>query len=91
MISSGKRMFWISVRHGRRLACWKMIPTSLRGFSIRVPSMSACPAVKGCSPVRPHRSVVFPQPLGPTMATKSPSSTVMEKFCRAFTGPRSLA
>ena len=91
MISSGKVMFWIRVRQGRRFACWKMIPMSLRGFSIGVPSMSASPAVKGCRPVRPHSRVVLPQPLGPTMATKSPSSTVMEKFCRAFTGPRSLA
>ena len=84
-------MFCIRVRHGRRLACWKMIPTSLRGFSTGLSRMTARPAVKGWSPVRPHSRVVFPHPLGPTIATKSPSSTVIEKFCSAFTGPRSLA
>src|SRR5438874_9977478 len=62
------------------------IPRRL-GARIGRPSIRTSPRSAGSNPASTFRSVDFPQPDGPTMATNSPSPTVKDMSSRADTSP----
>ena len=73
---------------GNRLASWNTTPTrSGSGLSIARPWTSIVPAVWWRSPAIIISSEVLPQPLGPTITTKRPASTVMRMSVSAGTAP----
>ena len=65
------------VFHGSKVGSWKTIPISARGCVIGVPPATILPSVTASRPAIIIRSVLLPQPLGPSRQTNSPFS--MEK------------
>ena len=81
-------MFSPTVRFGIRLNDWNTSPifflrSSLSAESPRVfrktPSTAIFPASTEINPAAAWRSVLFPEPLGPMTARKSPCSTQRER------------
>ena len=64
------------MRHGNADSCWKTIPTAGSVPSTGLPAIVISPAVGSISPPTISISVLLPQPLGPTIETNSPSSTL---------------
>ena len=84
--SKGSSTFSTAESVGTRLKNWNTKPTLRRrrrarsvslNPSIRVPSSQTSPAVGRSSPASRLRSVDFPHPLGPMIATNSPRSIEM--------------
>jgi hypothetical protein len=72
-------MFWRTVLCGKRLYCWKTIPTLRRSASLSsLGSFTACPSTRmlpeliGVSPLIVRISVDLPEPDGPMMQITSP-------------------
>jgi hypothetical protein len=63
------------VHQSNRTGLWNMIPMSRRGPTTGRPLKETSPALRSTRPPVILSSVDFPQPLGPTRVTNSPSST----------------
>ncbi len=73
--------FFSTVRCGKRAKSWNIIPKPRRCVGTPVtssPSNNTRPASGACSPATIRSSVVFPQPLGPRIASVSPGSAVTD-------------
>src|SRR5215831_6426582 len=81
----------MTVRHGRSTALWKTIPTSERGARTGSPATRTSPPVGEINPARMRRSVLLPQPLGPTSDTNSPCSMLSETERSAWISPSSTS
>src|SRR5215470_3281526 len=84
-------MFSMTVRHGRSTAFWKTMPISERGAHTGSPATRTSPSVGDISPARMRRSVLLPQPLGPTSDTNSPCSMPSETERSAWISPSSTS
>ncbi len=91
---SARLMLRSMVRCGKRLNCWKTMPTSERIFSTlrrsllsSTPSMMIVPSSWGSSRLSVRRKVDFPEPEGPMMTTTSRSRTVVDTPRRAWKSP----
>src|SRR6476661_4186815 len=73
--SSGKATLDIVDRHGSRRGSWKTKPTRGSASVTGAPPISIVPASGRSRPAMSRNSVLLPDPLGPTMATTSPSAT----------------
>ena len=91
---SGRRMFSSALRLGSRLNDWKMNPSMSRRIRVRSssfmpvmsrPAMRLCPPLGMSRPARQCRSVDFPDPEGPMIATNSPRRTERLTLSRATT------
>ena len=71
---------------GKSVASWKMMPISRRGFFTSVPASTIDPPVGCSSPAIIIKSVLLPQPLGPSSETNSPRATLIEADATACTG-----
>lgn len=82
-ISAGARMFFMTLRHGKRTGLWKTIP-----IPPRLPTSGArliFPEVGCVSPAMILSSVVLPQPLAPTIATNSFGASARDTSSKART------
>ena len=86
-ISIGSRTLSRTVRQGSRTGVWNTKPISRRGPVTGWPWMRTCPEVAASSPETSLRTVLLPQPDGPTRVTNSPSSTRRCRSSSAVTGP----
>ena len=89
--SNGSATFLSRLRHGKRLASWKI--TAISGCGLVMTSLPSLmrPAVRSCSPAIDHSRVVFPQPEGPRMQRNSPSRTSSDTLSSACTDPDCVA
>src|SRR5579863_34752 len=78
-----------TVSQGNTEPCCEMRIPRGSGLECRVPSITTAPASGRMNPAIRLRSVVLPQPEGPTMATNSPSRTL--KLTLSMTSRRPLS
>src|SRR5262249_7889114 len=74
-----------TVIHGNNRYCWNMTPRCGLGPSTISPPRLISPVVGRSIPAIMLSSVDFPQPLGPTRATNSPTPTLNDTSCNAMT------
>lgn len=75
-------------RHGRRTGSWKTMPTFRLGRITGSPAILTSPEVGGMIDAMILRSVLFPQPEGPTIVTNSPSRmSVVTSLSASTTAP----
>src|SRR5499427_3594578 len=79
-----------TVRHGSRLSLWNTKPRSPPGARTVRPSSSTAPALAGSSPATMRKSVVLPQPLGPTSEMNAPRSIAILISCKTSRSPKRL-
>ena len=84
--------FAMTSSQGKRAGSWNMTMRSRPGSQMRLPSARIWPE-SGCSrPAMILRRVDFPQPLGPTRQTNSPSTLMLRlTSSSALTAPRPVA
>jgi hypothetical protein len=73
LISRGSRTLAYTDRHGSRAASWKAMPSFPFDAAGGLPCTSTSPVVGVSRSARMRRMVDFPQPEGPSRATKAPS------------------
>ena len=78
----------MTVRQSSSTSRWKTTPRLSGGPVTRSPWISTSPAVTGSRPETHFRSVLLPQPLGPTTLTNSPERTSRSMPLSASTSPR---
>src|ERR1051325_2761974 len=76
-----------TVFHGSRPKCWNPIATPSGGPATFLPSTVGVPVLSSVSPAMQRKSVVLPQPLGPTMQRISSRLTSSESWRNATTAP----
>ena len=75
------------MRQGNADSCWKTIPIAGSVPFTSLPAILTSPPLGSIRPPTISSSVLFPQPLGPTIETNSPSPTSSETSCIASTEP----
>ena len=78
------------VRHFSSSGCWNTMPMSLAGSNGTASEpIFTVPASCGCRPARIFRSVLLPQPDGPTRQASSPGMTskVASEIARCALAP----
>ena len=87
-------MFCATVMWGNKANCWNTTPMLRLWAGLRVtsfPPMMIAPSLGSSKPAIVRRTVVFPEPLGPSSVKQLPASTVNENVVDRTQGAEDLA